>query len=578
MTIPQNVLDDIQDKTDIVGLISSYIPLKKSGRNFRALCPFHSEKTASFFVSPQRQIYHCFGCGMGGGPIQFVMQYEKINFPEAVELLARRLGISIPRRPTPLDSLKSQCFSVNKEAGAYFHKNLFSSIGQKALDYLVKRGIKQESIKNFKIGYATPGFRNLIGYLRSKSISLSVLEKAGLISRTRDGSFIDLFRDRIIFPIFDVKSRVIGFGARRLIEADDIPKYINTPETILYHKAGTLYGIHLAKDSILKEDSCIVTEGYLDMIVPYQAGITNIIASSGTALTEEQIRTIKRYTKNVVLIFDSDAAGRISSLRAADLMIEADLNVKAVSLPSGFDPDSFLRAKGKDSFVKLIQGAEDFFFYKLNILREKFDINVVKEKSELFLEMLSTLKKFNNQLTRYEYLKQLAEKLDTKEEFLIMELKQLDKGRRTAARFQTSLSKKTNPAEEYVVKCMLFDKGIFGIIREALAVEEFSDPLLQELIKESFQYWDTHNDFDVNKMLAQVSEELANKITQLTFEDFTPQEQALKESILRVKQNFQKLKKQLLKDKIRAAEEAEDNVNLTKLISEFQSLIEQEQS
>ncbi|MBN2119608.1 MAG: DNA primase [Candidatus Omnitrophica bacterium] len=578
MAIPQQILDEIQERTDIVSLISSYIPLKKSGRNFRALCPFHSEKTPSFFVNPNRQIFHCFGCGAGGGAIQFVMQHEKVGFVEAVEMLAKRLGVQIPKSTSPQDSLKTKAYAVNKEASSYFHKNLFLSQGKFALEYLKKRGITEETLKEFKIGYASAEYKSLLQYMRSKGESLSILDKVGLVTSTRDGSFIDLFRNRIMFPIFDVKSRVIGFGARRLVEDKNVPKYINTPESLLYHKGSTLFGINLAKESILKKDSCLIVEGYLDMMVPFQYGITNILASLGTALTVEQIRMIKRYTNNIVLVFDSDSAGKTSSLRAIDSLIEQDLNIKAVSLPSGFDPDNFIREKGKDEFLRLLEDSEDFFLYKLNILIERFNINEVKEKSDLLLEMLSTLLKFNNQLIRYEYLKKLARRLDTKEEFLLAEFKKLDSRQRSPRAFTAHEPEKRDvyQPEEYLIRCILCDKNVFEIIKEVIGPDDFAVPILRRIFEECFNSWTSHNDLEINRILAGVNGQVGRKISQLLVEEFVLKEEVLNECILKVKRNSSKIKKQFLKEQIRKAEEAKDTENLTSLISEYQNLIKQE--
>jgi len=579
MAIPQGILDEIQDRTDIVSLISSYIPLKKSGRNFRTICPFHSEKTASFFVSPNKQIFHCFGCGAGGGSIQFVMQYEKVPFPEAAQILAKRLGISLPSRNLPEDSFKSKAYTVNKEACLYFHKNLFSSSGASALKYLKERGISEQVIKDFKIGYALAGFRDLLGYMRSKSVTLSMLDKLGLISETRDGNFIDLFRNRIIFPILDVKSRVIGFGARRLVEDKNVPKYINTPESILYHKGMTLFGINMAKSAILDKDFCLIVEGYLDMIIPFQAGFTNILASSGTALTVEQIRMIKRFTKNIVLVFDSDSAGKDSSLRAIDSLIEQDLNIKAVSLPQGLDPDTLVRKKGKLAFQELIDGSEDFFFYKLNILLEKFNINDIKEKSDLLLDMLLSLTKFNNHLVRYEYLKKLAESLKTKEEFLLLELKKLEQKKSGRVSLeQDSFSEKDDASEEYLTKCMLSDSKVIKIVSEVIAPEEITSPGLRMVVEECFKHWKAEGDFQAKKILAQLNGKVANKISQLIFEDFKISEQALKESILKIKKRSLRLKKDKLKERIKEAEESKNDKILTELISEYEKMIKQEKA
>ncbi len=578
MAIPQQILDEIQERTDIVSLISSYLPLKKSGRNFKALCPFHSEKTPSFFVSPQRQIFHCFGCGVGGGPIQFLMQIEKISFIEAVEILAKKLGITIPKKVSAVDSLKTQAYSLNKEVCLYFHRNLLQPLGKKALNYLRERGLSQEAIEKFKIGYAPGGFKNLIEYMRAKGISLSLLDKLGLISPTQDGSYIDLFRERIIFPIFDIKSRVIGFGGRKISNKENIPKYINTPESLLYHKGKTLFGINFAKEAILKKDFCIIVEGYLDQITPYQEGIENIVASLGTALTSEQIRLIRRYTKNVILIFDSDSAGKISSLRAIDLMIEEDLNVKLVGLPLKFDPDTFLREKGKDAFLKLIENAKDFFFYKLDILLEKFNLEDIQDKSKILLEMLTTLSKFNNQLVRYEYLKKLAERLKTKEEFLLIELKKIESKTKRDFSLETEnvKRKEINFAEEYLLKSILNEPKLIEILKEAVSVEDFTNKELRALLEELLTYWEEFKEFDSNKLLTRISEDLASSLSRLSLEEFQFDKEVFKESILKVKRNSQKLKKELLKDKIKIAEKNKNYTELAHLVSEYEKLIKEE--
>jgi len=577
MAIPQEILDEIQDKTNIVDLISSYIPLKRSGRNFKALCPFHSEKTPSFFVSPQRQIFHCFGCGIGGGPIQFLMRIEKISFLEAVEILAKKLGITLPKKTSPQDSLKTQAYSLNKEISSYFHNNLFKPQFKRILNYLKQRGLKEETIKKYKIGYAPKGFKNLIEHIRAKGGSLSLLDKLGTISPTPDGSYIDLFRDRIIFPIFDIKNRVIGFGGRRVEEREDLPKYINTPESILYHKGETLFGINFAKQAILKKDYCIIVEGYLDQIIPYQEGIENIVASLGTALTSEQIRMIGRYTKNIVVIFDSDSAGKLSSLRAIDLAIEQNLNVKLVKLPPGFDPDSFTREKGSQNFLKLIEEAEDFFFYKLELLSEKFNLENIQDKSKLLLEMLSTLSKFNNALLKYEYLKKLAERLKVKEEFLLIELRKIEKQDRKELSFKdnTFLKKELNFAEEYLLKSILHKPELLAIVRGVVQPHEFSHKTLRRIFEECLNFCEDSEDFSLKKLLTRVDEELASQISRLSLEEFNFDQETFKESLLKVKENSQKTKIEILKKKIKEAEEKKDYLQLKTLIPEYEKLVKE---
>lgn len=578
MAIPQEIIEQVREKTDIVEVISSYIPLKKSGRNFRALCPFHSEKTPSFFVNSSRQIFHCFGCGAGGGVFQFLMQYEKVSFPEAVEMLAKRVGIAVPKRISPMDSQKVEGYKVNQDICSYYYNNLFSTKGRLALDYLRKRGIKDETIKTFKIGLALPGFRAALEYMRAKGVSVSLLERLGIVSSFRDGNFVDLFRQRIVFPICDVKSRVVGFGARRIAEDKNQPKYINTPESLLYHKGRILFGINLSKEEIVKRDYCIIVEGYLDMILPFQEGVKNITASLGTALTPEQIKIVKRYTNNVVLVFDPDNAGKISSLRAIDLMIEEGLSVKAVTLPSGTDPDSFVRDKGRDAFLSFIEKAEDFFFYKLRLLRENSDLSSPAEKAKAANEMLLTVNKFGSEVMKFEYLKRLSAVLHVDEQVLAADLNKLNRKnfRRNAWDTVSFKPKKTSFSEEYVVKSMLNEPEIIGIVKKAVSPDDFTVQYLKAIVEEIYRFFEDKGKFELNLFLSLLPDEAANKVSELTFEEFFPDENSLKESINIVRNSFRKEKKRALKEEIKKAESLNDTARLSGLMSEFEKIVKGE--
>ena len=337
--IPENILEDILGRVDIVEVISGYIPLKRAGRNFKALCPFHHEKTPSFMVSPDKQIYHCFACGVGGNAFNFLMQYERLEFPEAVEALARKAGVNLPKdqkQDQRAVSLITQLYKINELAADFYAHNLISSQGSSARSYFLKRGLKDETIKTFNLGFAHDRWDLLINYLRAKGISLSLLEKAGLVLAKEGGGYYDRFRNRLIFPILDIKSRVLGFGARVL--GDALPKYMNSPETPIYIKGKNVYGLNFAHEAIREEDAVVVVEGYLDFIIPYQAGVHNIVASLGTAFTPDQAKLLKRYTHNVVMVYDADKAGELASLRSLDIFIDEDMNVKVASLPLGSDP------------------------------------------------------------------------------------------------------------------------------------------------------------------------------------------------------------------------------------------------
>lgn len=579
MSIPQEVIDEVQNRIDIVELISSYIPLKQAGRNFKALCPFHSEKTPSFFVSPHRQIFHCFGCGVGGGVFQFVMQYEKVSFPEAVEILANKAGITIPKGSSDRDSLRATLYRINKEAALYFRKILLSEEGKLARTYLLKRGLDLKTIDIFKIGYAPQGIRNLFGYMRKKGISIELLEKVGLLRVNSEGSFIDLFRDRLIFPILDIKGRVIGFGGRRLRDREEIPKYVNSPESTLYHKGSYLYGLNLSREAILKEDSCIVVEGYLDMILPYQAGFKNIVACLGTALTPLQVRLIKRYTRNVLFLFDSDEAGRSSLLRSLDLVIEEDLNPKVVELPWGYDPDRMIRENKKDELYRLLSQPEDFFSYKFRVLRQRFNLDEPHQKFMFLEELLLTLEKIPHQVIKYEYIKKLSEWLNIKEEFLLQELKSIRKKSLKSVRDKVFLEEKKVPsygAEEYVLKCSLFDGRICALIKKALTVEDFQDPVFKKIFsicvtqEEKFSFKDVVNYTE--------DDEVISRITEMGLDNFEINQELLKESILKIKSTLYKKKREFLSRQIKEAEEEGDRIRLKKLVSDYQQLLKEEEA
>src|SRR5262245_16343150 len=331
--IPQQTIDEVLNRCDIVEVVSSYVSLKRAGRNFKALSPFNSEKTPSFIVSPDKQIFHCFSSGLGGNVITFVMKMERVEFPEAVRILAKRVGIEIPedKAKTAHDNVRQVIFKVNEQAVDYFHRNLLqgkSADVEAAKKYLKERQILPETIETFKIGFALDAWDGLLKNLEQQKVSLRLMEQAGLIvPRKEKNGFFDCFRNRVIFPIFDTQGHCRAFRARTL-DSKNAAKYINSPETLIYTKGHHLFGFHLAKEAITRSDFVIIVEGYIDCIMPYQAGVRNIVASLGTALTLEQIRLIRRYTKNVIMLYDTDKAGEAAMLRSLDTLIEEGMNVK----------------------------------------------------------------------------------------------------------------------------------------------------------------------------------------------------------------------------------------------------------
>ena len=576
-------MEDILNRVDIVEVISGFIPLKRAGRNFKACCPFHQEKTPSFMVSPDRQIYHCFGCGESGNAFKFLMRYERMDFPEAAETLAKRVGVELPKRSyedNKAVGLTTQLYRINELAADYYEAILNSLQGSKARDYLLKRGISGETIKKFKLGFAPEKWDGLINHLRQKGISLGLIEKAGLILAKEDGGYYDRFRNRIIFPILDIKSRPVGFGARVL--DDSLPKYVNSPETPVYTKGKNLYGLNFAKDDIRDGDCAVIVEGYLDFIIPFQAGIRNIVASQGTALTDDQVRLLKRYCRRVVVVFDGDSAGELAALRSLDIFIEAELDVGIVALPKGSDPDTFVRRRGPGELSSAITGAQSLFDYKLAALSSRFDRKDIQGKVNIASGMLETIAKIKNALMRSEYIKKLSQELEVKEEALLQEAGRVKLERRVLdSGTPTSDTKKLadiSPVEKLLIKLMLEESELIRRIKEHLNPEDFLNSHASRIVSLMFDLADQGKEIGPHVLMHHLGEE---EISRLVCESvFMPdtlseehRERVVDDCIKRIKEDRAKLRKQALHDEIKIAQGLGDEEKLNRLIEEFHELI-----
>ena len=592
--IPENILEDILSRVDIVEIISSYIPLKRAGRNFRALCPFHHEKTPSFMVSPDRQIYHCFGCSKSGNAFGFLMEYERMEFPEAVETLAKKVGVSLPqgqKQDYKTTSLITQLYKINELTALFYESNLNSPSGLEAKKYLLKRGINESTIKLFKLGHASRNWDALINHLRNKTINLSLLEKAGLVLSKEGGGYYDRFRDRIIFPIFDIKSRVLAFGARVLPDTsskvtgeDTSPKYINSPETPLYIKGRNLYGLNLARDAIRENDCVVIVEGYLDFIMPYQEGQKNIVASLGTALTTEQARLIKRYTHNVVMVYDADDAGQMATLRTLDIFIEEGMTVKVVSLPEGFDPDLFVRKNGIGNFKEKINQAENLFDYKLRILRARYSTKDIEAKALISFEMLLTINRFKNAILKAEYIKRLAQELDVREDALLQELNKIKEAKAYPdLGTQGSIKKPANinPTEKLLIKLMLEEEGLISHIRERLTPEDFRDERTSRIVSLLFDLIEQGKNIEPNKLINYLNDDSISQIicesTLLPQISSENKENVINDCIQRLKNERLRIKKEHLHEQIKTAQASGEEEKLNRLMQEFHCLIKERQ-
>jgi DNA primase len=419
-------IEEIKSRLDIVEVISSYIPLKKCGANYKALCPFHSEKNPSFFVSPARQIWHCFGCSKGGDIFKFIMEIEGVEFGDALRILAKKAGVELKPISPEYQKLKTErqrLYEICEWACKFFEKQLGGKKGKEVIKYLRGRGISEESIKKWRIGWAPETKRALIDFLVKKGYKKDEVEKAGLAIKTESHEYFDRFRGRIIFPIFDINSQVIGFGGR-IFKREQGAKYINTPNTLIYDKSKVLYGLDKAKVEIRKKNFCILVEGYTDTILAHQAGFENIVSVSGTALSQYQLATLKRYSDNLYLAFDMDIAGDFATKRGIDLAQESGFNIKVLILPKEKDPADVISENPKE-FEKIVLDAISILDFYFQSAFSNFDKNTLEGKREILKVLLPVIKRIENKVEQSFWVSKLAKELDTREESIWEELEKL---------------------------------------------------------------------------------------------------------------------------------------------------------
>ncbi|MDD7390609.1 MAG: DNA primase [Lachnospiraceae bacterium] len=411
MYYPEEIIDEVGRANDIVDIIGQYVKLKRQGSRYVGLCPFHNEKTPSFSVSADMQLYHCFGCGVGGNVFTFVMEYESYTFQEAVEYLADRAGIRLPeddgRQDRAEDGRRKQMLEANKLAARYFFYQLKNKQGSRAYEYLRNRGLTDETIVKFGLGYSNISPDDLYRYLKQKGYSDEILTECGLIKVDGKGAH-DRFWNRVMFPIMDVNNRVIGFGGR--VMGDGLPKYLNSPETKLFDKSRNLYGLHAARKS--RKDYFLLCEGYMDVIALHQAGFTNAVASLGTAFTPQHAILMKRYVKQVILTFDSDNAGINAALRAIPILKRAGLSVKVLNMAPHKDPDEFIKAEGAQAYEERIRQAKSGFLFEIGILRKNYDFRDPEQKTAFQTETAKKLLEFEDEMERSNYIEALALEYD----------------------------------------------------------------------------------------------------------------------------------------------------------------------
>ena len=494
MAFSESFLQELADRNDIADVVGSYVHLtKRSGSNLFGLCPFHSEKTPSFSVSPDKQIYHCFGCGKGGSVINFIMEIENLSFPEAVEFLAHRCGMEVPDdRQDDGRKKRERLLSLNREAARFFHEKLIEPAGAPARDYIARRGLSPTVVKNFGLGYAPNSWYDLVNAMRDKGYTDFELVTAGLANANKSGKGVhDIFRSRLMFPIIDVRGNVLGFSGRIL--GDGEPKYLNTRETPVFNKSRNLFALNLAKKS--KSGYILLAEGNIDVVSLHQAGFDSAVASLGTSLTPEQARLISRYAGEVVIAYDNDGAGQKAAQRAIGILENLDLKVKVLRMTGAKDPDEFIKQKGPDAFKNLLEQSENHVEYRLQSAMSKFNMEIDEEKVAALKEAVGVIASLPNAVEREVYSMRVAEACGVNKAVVTDEVertrrkkiyyakKQQEKDTLRAARSAQPRDRsiryeneRSALAEEGVIRLMYLDSGLFSGVK--IMPEDFSSPLL----------------------------------------------------------------------------------------------------
>jgi DNA primase len=537
--LSEEKVSEIRDRSSILEVVSDYVTLKKTGKNYKGLCPFHAEKTPSFMVNEEKQIFHCFGCGEGGDAFTFLMKVGHFSFPQAVEELAKRYGVKLPSRELSPAQKKDAAqrevlFQINQIASDYFHDLLTQRReGEEGRKYLTQRGIRLEIIAEHRLGYATDRWNGLVQHLLEKKISLELAWKLGLISpkskvgdaTLREGrrhdpsSWYDAFRGRILFPIVDLHQRIVGFGGRVIREGH--PKYLNSPESSIYHKGEILYGLPVAKRYAAEKDCVMIAEGYFDLLTLHQYGLKHSVATLGTALTPQHIRTLKRYTKNLITVFDADSAGVQATLRSLPLFLEEEVTGKAIVLPQGEDPDGFLRKGNLEDFGKRMDRAVpiiDFFFERL---MKVHDANSVDGKVQIAKEGTALLGKIPDRIRRDFYARALAERLDVKESFLYEMLGSSSRGpSQPKGDGGRSPGERAFPkSEELMVHLMARHPEIIPAVSKEEVLKEFESPVLKKIAETLEDLYQKKGRFSLPQALAHFDEDLKGKVSEFALQE-----------------------------------------------------------
>lgn len=497
MYYPDEIVEEVRMKNDIVDVISGYVKIQKKGSSYFGLCPFHNEKSPSFSVSPSRQMYYCFGCGAGGNVFTFIMEYENYSFPEAIKLLAEKAGVNLPEAEyseevRKKEGKRAKLLEINKEAAKYFFYQLRSERGKGGYQYLKKRKLSDETIKKFGLGFANMTSNDLVNYLKSKGYEDKLIQESGLASFDEKFGLHDKFWNRVMFPIQDINHRVIGFGGR--VMGDGKPKYLNSPETMIFDKSRNLYGLNLARTS--RKNNIILCEGYMDVISMHQAGFTQAVASLGTAFTEGQASLLKRYTQEVILAYDSDGAGVTAALRAIGILKEAGLTGKVLNLEPYKDPDEFIKNRGMEAFEERLRQAENSFFFEIRMLQREYDLKDPESKTRFYREIAKKLCGFSEEVERDNYIQAVADKY----QIGIQNLKKLVLSYATQTGFakpierpKSGIAKKSSPEENrkksqrLLLTWLTEEPALYPKIKKYISSEDFTEDLYRKVAQRLFE-------------------------------------------------------------------------------------------
>ena len=534
MRYSDEILDEVRNSNDIVDVISQYISLKRSGRNYFGLCPFHNEKSPSFSVSPDKQIFHCFGCGVGGNVISFISKIEGIGFKEAIEVLAERANIKLPTIDNNIDSkkeeLKAKVYKVNSFTAEFYHKKLYEPSSKIAQEYVKKRQLNNETLKSFKIGFSGK-FDELYQALHKEGFKDEEILESGLVNKNENGKYIDRYRNRLMIPIFDERNRVIAFGGRVL--DDSKPKYINSPENIVYSKGRHLFGLNVAKKGETKR--LLIVEGYMDAISLHQRGITNVVASLGTALTTQQGWLLRKNAEQVILGFDSDGAGQTAIMRAMEVMQNMGCDMRVLQMSGAKDPDEYVLKYGSARFQKLLDEAISLIEFKIKVLQKDLNLENASDKIKFLNEIAKLISKIDNTMEREIYIEKIAKGYNISKEAIYAEVNKLQYSnrqtskilekektaiRRNIAKSSNQISEEVRKRENTIIWVLINSTETYRVIKDNIKVEDFKDETNKEILKQIYEEIEKGNSNVMSVLDHTDNEEIQNHLTEIMAADY----------------------------------------------------------